>query len=437
MLRRTLFTILATLTLTDFGQAHPAHAEEVEHPFVAGFERFYSDADADDYLARGGELLLNELNCVACHLGGDRLPGVPGPHLTGVGSRISDGAAMSLLIRNPRFLKRGTTMPSLFAASDRDPEELDALLHFLASLREEPGQQLLLAGDAERGQKLYHETGCVACHAPDVAFRPADMPDALRLEFPALPSSPIRLATAWSADFLTRFLVDPIERHPSGRMPSLGLAEQEAADISAYLQATTPAAASTSEVFQIAMPEPEPDLVKTGAALFSSKGCAACHDAGSGYDPRPAPALARLAENLGNGCLADKPVEGGIPHYFLSELQKKAIRLALTKPPDPPDSPLEIELVRRDCFACHSFGGRGGPELAREPYFGAFDPRALDKESFLPPTLDGVGERHSSQQLLEIFAGKAERRHPRVGARMIVMPEASATRLTEWLLDQR
>jgi len=42
----------------------PAHPDG--HPIVAGFERFYTTSGAD--AAKGGRLLLGELNCISCHL---------------------------------------------------------------------------------------------------------------------------------------------------------------------------------------------------------------------------------------------------------------------------------------------------------------------------------------------------------------------------------
>mgnify|MGYP001822354161 CR=1 FL=1 len=48
--------------------AHPVHSPlQVEFPLVLGFETFYVDNDDAEYLADGGEILLGELNCVACH----------------------------------------------------------------------------------------------------------------------------------------------------------------------------------------------------------------------------------------------------------------------------------------------------------------------------------------------------------------------------------
>ena len=111
--------------------AHPAHAEEVNYPLITGFNRFYSATDDPQHLAEGGQLLLNELNCVSCHQPPEalhrRFSGLPGPRLTAVASRFGDASILQILIRNPRILKRSTPMPSLFAGPDRDEDELAAL----------------------------------------------------------------------------------------------------------------------------------------------------------------------------------------------------------------------------------------------------------------------------------------------------------------------
>ena len=224
--RLTVLCLAFSMTLRAL-RAHPAHAEEINRPFVAGFERFYSPLDDDAYLTDGGHLLLNELNCVACHEPPktlhDRFGGVEGPRLQGVGTRIGDAASLQLLIRNPRVLKRATTMPSLFAGPGRDLAELDALFHFMVSLEDEEERPPQFLGIAKRGQKLYHEAGCVACHVPDAEFRPGHLPEDFQLELPALPSHPIRLAAIWKEDYLTRYLQDPPAHHPGGRMPNFWL----------------------------------------------------------------------------------------------------------------------------------------------------------------------------------------------------------------------
>ncbi|MEM1296281.1 MAG: c-type cytochrome, partial [Verrucomicrobiota bacterium] len=429
-LRLLPFFLLAIAARPALG--HPAHAEEVSHPFIAGFERFFAEDDAPAYLRQGGELLLSELNCVACHEPPvnlrNRLPKAPGPDLRGIASRISDPSALQIIIRNPRYLKRGTRMPSLFAASDRDPEELDALFHFLLSQRTE-AQEPLLLGIPERGMELYHTVGCVGCHAPDVEYRPRSLAEDAVQEPPALPSLPIRLAAYWSADHLTRYLMNPAEHHPGTRMPDSGLSEQEAADIAAYLQAGP-------EVVDPTASHPEADLalVDQGRKIFRSKGCVACHDLGLSNQAIAPPLTQLRTEDV--GCLAELPTKGGVPYFYLGSAQRTAIKLALSELGSEMGQPLTRELMRWDCFACHTLDGRGGPETSREPYFGAGNPYALDREHFLPPSLDDLDNRRSREDLEAIFSGTSQRRYPQVQSRMIRVEPALQPALIELLIGQ-
>src|SRR5205814_872090 len=61
-------------------------------PIVAGFERFYAEARDEAQLVAGGLLLLNELNCVACHAPPEawrgQLLGRGRISLTEIGSRL-------------------------------------------------------------------------------------------------------------------------------------------------------------------------------------------------------------------------------------------------------------------------------------------------------------------------------------------------------------
>jgi len=427
--RSTLNAQLALLLVlaAPRANAHPAHAEEVNYPLVTGFNRFYAEGDSPEHLAKGGELLLNELNCTTCHEAPEplraRFAGAPGPRLSGVASRFGDESVLQLLIRNPRMLKRSTGMPSLFAGPDRDEEELAALYAYLLTLREPPGAPLLL-GNIERGRELYHAIGCIACHAPDTEYFPPALPKDARVEAPAMASQPVRVALFWTTDYLTRFLLEPVKYHPAGRMPSHGLSEVEAADLAAYLQASPMREEPDPDLLQGAV---DPALAVRGRELFASKGCVNCHDTGDGpMPPRKARPLLDLRPIEG-GCLGDEPLAGAVPYYYLNPLQRTSLRLALEALAVTETKVTRDEwLTRMDCFGCHSLDGRGGPELAREPYFGAVSPYAVDRETFLPPALEGVFERRTDEELRQIFTGKAERRHPKVGARMIRLPEAVA-----------
>jgi mono/diheme cytochrome c family protein len=422
---RLLVAAFLVLALPTWVRAHPAHAEEVNYPLVNGFNRFHAEEDAPEYLAKGGELLLNELNCVGCHEPPEplraRFSGVAGPRLSGVASRFGDESVLQILLRNPRMLKRSTSMPSLFAGPDRDEEELAALYAYVVSLRQPPGEPLLL-GNIDRGRELYHSIGCIACHAPDTEYFPPALPKDATVEAPAMASQPVRIALFWTTDYLTRFLLDPVKYHPAGRMPAHGLSEIEAADLAAYLQSSPmreePDPALLAETA-------EPALAVRGRELFASKGCANCHDPGDGPMPRrqAKPLLELRPES--QGCLQDEPLPGAVPYYYLSPLQRTAITQALRGLALAETSVTRDEwLTRMDCYGCHSLEGRGGPELAREPYFGAISPYAVDREEFLPPALEGVFQRRTNAELREVFTGQAERRYPKVGARMIRLPDA-------------
>src|SRR5581483_9883724 len=86
------------------------------HAVVPGFERFF--ASGKNEKARGGRLLLSELNCLACHATDAKLPHKQAPVLDRVGSRVRVGYLRRFL-RDPQSAKPGTTMPALFVG---DPE---------------------------------------------------------------------------------------------------------------------------------------------------------------------------------------------------------------------------------------------------------------------------------------------------------------------------
>ena len=119
--------------------------------------------------------------------------------------------------------------------------------------------------------------------------------------------------------------------------------------------------------------------------------------------------------------------------FYLGEVQRRALKLALTDLAnlaarrETPGHRLSRELMRADCYACHTHDGRGGPEEAREPYFGVTSLYAADREDFWPPALDGV-EKLGSDELRDLFSGERAVRYPKVKARMLVLPEDRA----EW-----
>jgi mono/diheme cytochrome c family protein len=414
--------------------SHPAHAKPVNYPFVVGFERFHGSLDDEDYLAEGGFLLLNELNCVACHAPPAALaaqfPGIAATSLAGVASRLAP-VEIELFVRNPRFAKRDTTMPSLFAGPDRDLDEVAALRAWLATLVEEIPDHPV--GEVEAGRVLYHRIGCVACHAPEAGYRPPGIPENAEIELAGLPSVPMNLADFYDYGALVEFLLDPNRHRPSGRMPDFGLSPGQARDLAAYLKAGPDLVLPENLTEALAVPDAEADpvLIARGRGLFLAKSCHACHalpdgadgaDGASGSDrvragPSARP-LADLAPGSADGCLSERPEGGAMPFYGLDAVQRRAIAAALRRLPDraplPPAQDLEWRMKQLNCYACHERDGIGGPETSREAYFGFALPEAvaMGRWGHLPPALDGIEKKLTEDWLRRVLGG--EGRPPKV-----------------------
>ena len=196
-------------------------------PLVPGYQVLKDSGKMD--IAAQGELLLGELNCIACHTAGlqSRINPKGAPDLTEAGLRITPQYLRHYL-SNPHQIKPGTTMPDLFHASATAAKTgaVDFLVHFLVS-QGGPIADPVGAGTkelVEQGRKLYESVGCVACHSPEKA-------DALKTASVPLGD----LAMKNTLDALTSFLLDPVHVRPSGRMPSSNLTPGEAKAISIFL----------------------------------------------------------------------------------------------------------------------------------------------------------------------------------------------------------
>jgi cytochrome c2 len=201
-----------------------------------------------------GELLLGELNCVACHDAPQavrqRLASRNAPVLGPAGSTVTPQFLRAWL-EDPQRAKPGTPMPDLLGGLERSEkaEAIEALVHFLWSQPRSPQDSPVDADPfkMETGRRLYHEVGCVACHAPQ---EPAGGPresavgagsavglvgaaGASPLAAFSIPLGP--LATKYTVAALAEFLVDPLRARPGGRMPSLQLSQGEGTAIAMYL----------------------------------------------------------------------------------------------------------------------------------------------------------------------------------------------------------
>lgn len=393
-----------------------------------------------------GERLLAELHCTACHSPepavADRLQTPPAPDLRRAGARLRPEFLRAWLA-DPLTTKPGTTMPDVLGALA--PVERagagEELVHYLVSLSPESVPVVPPAGGAlavQQGRVLYHQVGCVACHAP---FEPAASvfpqsvgaptdPDALRYTLarlevtsPALPD----LAAKYRPGALAEFLADPLAVRPAGRMPSLNLTEAEARALAAYLNRATAKPSSPAETVAFRV---DPAKARRGRERFAELGCAACHDLGEGQPAvstfLKAPPLVALQPDAPTGCLAAAPGPRA-PRYGLSSEQREALRATLRqherlRRPATPAERVTHTLVALNCTACHSRDGLGGPPPSRADYFTSLTEADLGDEGRLPPHLSGVGHKLRADWLGQVLTNRAAVR-PYLAVRM---PQFSA-----------
>ena len=241
-----------------------ADADSIAAAMVSGFDRFARHDELSPTLA--GSLLISELSCVSCHASYDHwLQPKRGPRLTGAGNRLQP-QWLKRYLADPAAMKPETTMPHVLSQlpeSERG-EAIDALVAFLGSQQQpfaviKAGGALPVVhefwkrGDADRGSKLYHTVGCVACHDPDPNYETVESkPSAIDELIEQLDPEEIAdlgltgearrvdsvphgdLVSKYSLRSLTMMLLDPTKTRPSARMPSLRLSPLEAADRPEY-----------------------------------------------------------------------------------------------------------------------------------------------------------------------------------------------------------
>lgn len=232
--------VLSLLFVTGLSFGVGLRAAEVTHPRVPGFDRFYTAPllDLDEEVipveaATGGRLLLGELNCLSCHDSSNDIKKVVSTKKAPVLDEIGGRARVEWLrefVAKPHSTKPGTTMPDVIASlpeADR-AGTVEALVHFLASTgsvtESHPDR-----GAAKKGEATFRKVGCVACHAPS-----GDKPDDVKLAGLATTIPLPDVGKKYSVPSLIAFLKDPTKVRPSGRMPSLGLKDEEYRDIAQH-----------------------------------------------------------------------------------------------------------------------------------------------------------------------------------------------------------
>ena len=392
-------------------------------PLVTGFERFH----ASEATREGGALLYSELGCANCHGAGPELAGRQGPVLAGLKERVN-AEWVSAFLAEPQKVKPGTMMPALFEGLDAQEKaaQVEAVTHYLMSLKPKgkaTKPKVPRHSNAERGSAVYHQVGCVACHAPTPDFHPAiGAPKAE--EFTSRPVPLPELKAKYSLLTLAAFLEAPDKVRPDGRMPHLGLSNEDAMDIACHLMDYRPS--DPREAPGLKALALEAEKVKRGAEIVAKMNCAACHDLGAA--PQPKSETVAMGAKAG-GCLTGEAGVGR-PSYALSPVQREALEVYLSGEPGlEAGQRADLTLKAFNCVACHDRDGAGGPDVARNRYF-VGDEGIADAGRLAPP-LTGIGMKLKPEWMEKVFRGEGRVR-PYVKTRMPVY-EAQAKAFTALL----
>jgi mono/diheme cytochrome c family protein len=283
-----------------------------------------------------GRLLIQDLNCVACHKPpAATLTGRAGPDLSTVGSRVNSQWILTWL-ENPQHFRPTAVMPGILR-NDQDRRDVATYLATLKNPKAD-GRTVTATPDlAHTGEQLFNSIGCANCH---------------NATGPSLDGQ----ASKWaSAAALSQYLLDPMAVDPSGRMPGMLLDQGQADALAAYLFTAT--AHPRVPEFESSFPAGD---AQHGQSLFQSAGCANCHTLASAPPQLAAAELTHV--NPDAGCLAASPPAGS-PIYALTPADRQSLvaylrsLASLPEVSEPaPTYAYEEHLKQFNCTACHSAG---------------------------------------------------------------------------------
>jgi len=393
--------------------------ESGANPHVTGYERFHAGSPS----APGGALLYSELGCANCHDRSEVVVARNGPSLESLSSRVNHEWVIGFL-KDPESGRKGSTMPGMMhGMSD---EEVKAVAAYLSTygkrLRFTPPRH----ANAEMGSALYHEKGCVACHAPGADYRgPSggglDLASAL-----AVPLPDFKKKTSLMG--LEHFLSNTSRYRTDGRMPHFDLGREGAINVAAHLldlQGTDP----RREKDLVPWPKASGDQITLGRKLVEAASCVACHDLPGIKRPEMISLVGRALEKK-DDCLSGSPAKG-LPRYRLNDGQRRSLQAFLSGQKVQHDKTGVLTLQSMNCYACHERDGRGGPTPETRLFFHGDE--SLGDSGKLPPPLTGIGHKLRRDWLEGVLAGKADKRvRPYLQTEMPAYSEHAGV-LASWL----
>lgn len=155
----------------------------------------------------------------------------------------------------------------------------------------------------------------------------------------------------------------------------------------------------------------DPTLIAKGRGLFSSMGCAACHEMEIDGQKLASTLKVPVKVQGTKGCLSPN-ADGVAPLFNVTNSQRTALAAAMSKTDawQPNDKQqVDFTMASLNCYACHSRDKVGGPETDRNSFFTSTIPEMGD-EGRIPPPLDAVGDKLNDAWLKHVMDNGANDR---------------------------
>jgi len=271
-------------------------------------------------LCRQGRALFAASRCANCHRSEapwtqDAMPELTAdaPTFNGIGSRLNE-AWLANWIADPKSVRPDARMPRLLRA---DTTKVDArdIAAFLASLMGANGSTVaaktLERGVVEKGERMFADFGCVACH---LTFGDKPLANDPRTSLGYVKAK-------WQTAALENFLRAPSQHYRWIRMPDFKLSATEATALTAFVLARS------DDVPPVPSAQ-SPANVEHGHSLVLSLGCLNCHKLDGEREIPVAPKLADLLQrDWQRGCLAgDAASRGRAPDFSFAGTEREALR---------------------------------------------------------------------------------------------------------------